>query len=383
VRYSFHKFDFDELNDFLTLFNISILSLPIGKNQKHYRNYIKGFRPNKLPLRILSKIYYDEINQEINSPLQKYLTEITKDSFKETKIEELVDSLNVENHYTILVEIFKEVCSTGFNILPSRIFKLADIEVDDNLAKTFDEILEFSINEQNEIKKDCENNFNKLYEEKSSKLTEQLNKCNGDLSKEKNKLRNLEKIEMQKDLMISSREKENNLLIGKLNELNQKIENNKEEVRDFEKNRAYIEKLEIEIKKMKSTILQLEEKNFLLEENSLSPETAHILSAEVLEDLRKQEIKEDEFISKAKNVISKDETLDMTWKSLSSDENVNLNIIIEIMKNNKCNNEDIAILDEIEDCIQYKYIMIKALKVLFYKYLEQKSCKKTIDQNFK
>ncbi|MDD4781858.1 MAG: hypothetical protein PHT02_14815 [Tissierellia bacterium] len=382
MRYSFNKFNSDELNDFLSLFNINILSYPISKNQKHFRNYIRGFRPNKLPIKILSKIYYDEINQEINSPLQRYLTDITKDYFKNTKIEELIGSLDEKDQYETLIEIFKEIISLGLFVKTSHIFTLAEVDVDKNVLKAFDEILKFTIDTKNEIKKDCESNINKTYEEKYNKLNEQLIKTSNELSKERSKLKDLEKIKTQKELIISSRENENNLLIQKLNKLNREVETYEEKVIDLEKKVQCIEKKESEIKELKKINTQLEEKNYLLEENSLSPETTRILSTEILEDLRNEEIKEDKFISDARKIFSKEETLDVSWEGLSRKEGIKLRIIIETMKNNKCNHNDIEILDEIEDYIQYKYIMIKALKVLFYKYLEQESTKKTIDQNF-
>ena len=383
MRYSFCKFDSGELNDFLSLFNINILRYPIIKNQKHFRDYTKGFRPNKLPMSILSKIYYDEINQELNSPIQRYLTDITKDYFKDTKIEEIMDSLDEKNQHEVLNELFKEIISSGLFIKPSQIFTLGDVDVDENLIKAFDGILKFTIDIKSEIKKDCESNLSKIYGEKNDKLKEQLIKISKEISKEKNKCKDLEKKDAQKDLIINSRENENSILIDKLNKLGREIDSYEEKIIDLEKKALLIEKKESEIKELKEINTQLEEKIFLLEEISLSPETTRILSAEVLDDLRNEEIKEDEFIYNAKNMFSKEEVLNDSWESLSRNENDKLKIIIDKMNNNKCNHKDIEILDEIEDCIQYKYIMIKALKVLFYKYLEQESIKKTIDQNFK
>jgi len=181
---------------------------------------------------------------------------------------------------------------------------------------------------------------------------------------------------------MDSHKAENNLLIDKVKQASVEIEAYKEKLHDFGTKKIFISKLQAEVSKLKKQIMELEEDIAILEEHSLSPEMVRDMCKEVLEDIKAEGIEEEEFFSEASNIFSEDETISVSWGKLSVDEERKLDKIIKKMECNYVENEDIVLLDEIENNIQYKYMLIKGLKVIFYKYLEQETANKTIDQKF-
>lgn len=72
--YSKEEFDF-----IVSLFPTSKLSEEIRSNEKKFRKYLKGFRPDKLPLKRFQEIYYTSIFIENNLALALHLNNLLKD----------------------------------------------------------------------------------------------------------------------------------------------------------------------------------------------------------------------------------------------------------------------------------------------------------------
>ncbi|ACX63338.1 hypothetical protein GYMC10_1043 [Paenibacillus sp. Y412MC10] len=72
-KYSKEEFDF-----IVSLFPTSKLSEEIRSNEKKFRKYLKGFRPDKLPLKRFQEIYYKSIFIENNLALALHLNSLLK-----------------------------------------------------------------------------------------------------------------------------------------------------------------------------------------------------------------------------------------------------------------------------------------------------------------
>lgn len=382
MKFKLQNLSSEDIKDVLELYSDNILSKPIMENNKHFEKYTKGFRLNKLHRYILDKIYCDEIQKDDESKLGNYLIYLLKNTFSGTKIVELVEKADNCDVLETAIELQKEIFVAKLTIFPTHIFMLADIEVDERIKKVIINYNHFFIDEKVRINEECEKRISAIYEEKNEKLRIQCEKCSSELTIEKNKSKVLDRLAKQKDSNIDSINKENSLLIDKLNQTNAEVKIYKTKLCDYDAQIKLNSKLQEINKELKKQIENLEGDCDKLKESFLSPEIVRSMCDEVLDDLRSKGIEEKVLIEKANNIFSENETLSTSWEKLSIDEIDKLGEITRKMGNNYIENDDIELLDEIENNIQYKYMLIKGLKVVFYKYLENEIAKGTIDQMF-
>lgn len=383
MNYTLQNISFDELKEFLSLFAKQVLCKPISKNPKHYQKHASGFRLNNLPEHILYKIYFEEIHSEEENLLEKFLIENSKLCFKDTKIEELVDSVDENNLLTVAPELEKEILHAELTISPKQVFMLAGYLVESQQGKSMDAYHTFFLEESKLIKKSSEEKLLDKHNEKYTKLQNSYDDILSSLTIERNAVKDLKEIVKQKDSKIDAlgsenmllKEKlkteitENGLLREKLNELEKKISDLNKLIKDNLSLKKKIDDLESELDKVKEQII--------------SPETVRQLSIDVLEDLKSSDITEETFLNEAESFFMEDETLNKSWQKLSLTEQEKLFTIVDKMEQNSVEDMDMGILDIIENMVYYKYMIVKGLKIIFYRYLEQKSAKRTIDQKFK
>lgn len=420
MNYTFKYFNSDELIDFLKVYPYGDLCKFISDNSKHFRTAIKGFRPNKLPPAILYKIYCDEIFNSPGSLTEKYVINIARFNFKDTKIEKLID-IKDDNLLITSIKIEEEIREKGLTVSSKHILKLAGIEIDDDISNLIDSINNLITKEKEKSELEATNKCKTLFDNELQNINKKYNDC----SEERNTLKTKNK-ELIKALELCTNKlnkqmSENSKLVNKSSELEQQINNIKNELegntiikRKFDKlkvdNQNYIkkvqglsknnEKLNEQIKnhsieKEKSDFLEKENELFKKEINELNNEIEvlerrqlHInvvkqLSMELLDDLKTENITEKEFIKEAKRYFSSDENITESWEKLNALEKDRLKTVAKKMKINEVTDVDIGILDDIENYIQYKYIIIKGLKIIFYKFLEQENIKKTIVSMYK
>lgn len=382
MKYTMKNFESGEIKDLLELFTENILCKPIIESQKYYEKYTRGFRINKLHKYIIDKIYCDEILKREGSQLENYLVNLLKANFEGTKIEEIVDKAIDYNVFEIALELQREILCSNLLISPDKIFMLAEIELDIKTKMILKDYYQLIISEHKRIEEKCEKQMSDIYERKIDKIESRYENSLSELALEKNKSKILEELEKQKEKTIDSDKEEKNILIDKIKQLNAEIEMSQIKLQDFETNKIIIKKLQEEVIKFKKQIVELEENIDIIEEHYLSPEVVRDMCKEVLEDIKSEVIQDDDFYSNANNIFSEDETIRASWEKLSVSEEKQLSKIIKKMESNYVESNDIGLLDAIENNILYKYMLIKGLKVIFYKYLEQETANNSIDHKF-
>lgn len=383
MNYTLQMFNTDELEELLLLFSETVLCDPISKKQKDFKKYMNGFRANKLPRYILDKIYCKEIHAAEGSFLEKFIIENLKLNFKNTRIEELVDSVTEEDATNVAAELEKEIIHVGLTISPKQVFILAGYTINKSNNHNIDAYHQLVMDEIQRVRDECTANLISKYEEKYINFNADYEQSKTSLTIERNTIKNLKELGKQKDAILGVRETENSLLKEKLLKLTSECDFLKNKFHDYTAKVTQINKLQNEIIELKNQIEELGTEISRLESCALSPETVRELSLEVIEDLKSNNITEKNFISEAINMFAVQETLNESWNKLSNLEEERLNIIIKKMEADSICNNDIDKLDAVEDYVHYKYMIIKGLKVIFYRYLEQKSGKRTIDQKFK
>ncbi|WFA10072.1 hypothetical protein [Tissierella sp. Yu-01] len=420
MNYTFKYFNNDELIDFLKVYPYGNLCKFISDNSNHFRSEIKGFRPNRLPPSILYKIYCDEIFNSHDSLLEKYVINMAKLNFKDTKIEELIDTMD-DNILITLIKIEEEIREKGLTVSSKHILKLAGFEVDDDISNLIDFINQLIYKEKEKSTLEATNRCKSLYENELQNVNKKYNSCLEERKIQKTKNKELIK---SLDLCTNKLNKQiskNSKLVDMSSELEQKIKEMNDDLKDFTtikgkfndlkiENENYarkIQRLSNDIDRLKNqiidhavdkerfdilkketelymnTINELRNENEILERSQLHIDVVKQLSLELLDDLQTENISEKDFIKEAKRYFSNEENIKESWERLNNLEINELISIEEKMKTNKVTNEDIHILDDIENCIQYKYIIIKGLKIVFYKFLEQESMQKTLAYMYK
>lgn len=382
MNYTFENFSYDEMKDLLILLSNKELSEPITANPKHFSKYIKGFRANKLPQHILYKIYYDEISKFSNSPLGKYLINIFKSNISNTKIEELIDEID-DNIIEVAAKIEEEIRNAKLFITPVQILKLAGYKIDEDVIKIIDRYSKLISREKEKVVEEISKRIDSSYKNEITNIKNDYAKCIEELKAEKEKGKKLTKSLNNNKLKIEQKIKEQDNLKDKYKELTRVKEKLEKDVVTNNKKNEKLYELESQVKLLMDKLNKLEKENKNLKIKVLTAEDVKRLSYELLEDLRIQNISDEEFINYAKEYFSDEETINESWHKLNSTEIDKLSTIVEKMGKNIIVHNDIITLDEIENCIHYKYIIIKGLKILFYEYLEQQNILKTIEQNYK
>lgn len=420
MNYTFKYFNNDELIDFLKVYPYGDLCKFISDNSKHFRSEIKGFRPNRLPPTLLYKIYCNEIFSSPNSLLEKYVINIAKFNFKDTKIEELIDTMD-DNILITSFKIEEEIREKGLTVSSKHILKLAGLEIDDDIINLIDSLNQLVSKEKERSALEATNkcrslydndlqNVNKKYKScleerkiqktKNIELIKSLDLCTNKLNKQISK--NSKLVDMSSELEQKVNELNDELkkfitIKGKFNDL--KIENEnytrkiqrlsncidelKNQIIDHDVDKERLDILKKETELYKNTINELRNENEALERSQLHIDVVKQLSLELLDDLQTENISEKDFIKEAKRYFSSEEDIKESWEKLNNLEINELISIEEKMRKNKVTNEDIHILDDIENYVQYKYIIIKGLKIVFYKFLEQESMQKTVAYMYK
>jgi hypothetical protein len=83
-----NKYSKEDCETILSLIPYKELTYPIQQHNKKFRNEIKGFRPNKLPQKMLFGIYINNIYQKSDVKLMKYIELRLQDSIE--KINDIV-----------------------------------------------------------------------------------------------------------------------------------------------------------------------------------------------------------------------------------------------------------------------------------------------------
>lgn len=380
--YNLQKMSKEELNAFLDLFSISTLCNPIAKMPKHFQKFTSGFRTTNIPKPMLYKIYYDEIHSELDSPMKNFLINNCKLNFADTRIEELVDGTTPENLLKIASELEGEILHAKLTISPSQVYKLAGYDLLEEQVQIMESYHTMCISEMKSVKEETTAVTTKENDEKYEKLNGLYERVTKSLLAERNEVSTLNKIIKQKDTKINSKEKETALLQEKLQEALNKLLNHDKKISILEERTKLVGKLLEEANNMKDHCEKLEIDLVEAKKHELTPQMVHEMRKDVIEDLRSRGLSEEKLLADADSVFKADETIDISWTNLSAIESENILYILEKMNANEIGGNDIENLDLIENMVLYKYMIVKSLKTVFYKYLEQRLGERTIDQNF-
>lgn len=373
MDYSVKHLSYDELKEFLLCFPYNILSMPIVKNEKHFskQKLAKGFRANKIPMLRLAQIYYDEIQSVIDTPLESFLISSSKHNLENTQIEQIIDDCDDKNILETSCKVEGEIIKAGLTISPKHVFWLANKPISENEAKIMDSYHNLIIKKLKEEKEECSEKLSIEYKEKYTELENQYFIVNSEITTERNRVRDLNGIIKQKDAMINAKDNETQALNQRISKLATDLKVAKEKVAEFDEIKGKAIMLKSNSEKLERIIDELNNQIAVLQEKTLDPEMIKDICVEVLEDLRTSE--NEDFTMKAKEFFMKDEMLNESWRRMSNDATNKIENIIHKMKLDDIKQDDIEILDVIENYIYFSFMIIKGLKVVFYRYLEQET----------
>lgn len=388
MKYKFNCFDNKEvLATILNMFTEEELSEPIKNNPKGFEKRIKGFRPNKIPMKKLVNIYYDDF--------------LFKDSilneFLERKIAERFDAIGISNaiieNKTNEIDLFfsiKEIllkCKLEFNV--NLILDMAGIEYNKATLCSIDMGSRKLIDFMNA-------NLNAMHDMEQKNLTdknERLGKNIIELKKEKDKLRETNKAEKEK---LKIQAKTITELGSRINSLEESLEQLREtkaklderysdldtrygakeaETRklkdDISELKHQLQTKNEEIDKFNESIQELKEKQF---SSSLLFETVESL----IDSLKDSNENEGELINYIKTNFSEETTLINALESLQKNELKIMQEICKKMDDNLIDENDLNDLRSLENEICVEFLICKSIKSLCTRYLEQMHRKETV-----
>lgn len=381
MEYSVKHLSQEELYILLETYSDNYLNIPIQKDPNHFSSKAKGFRLNKLPKHLLHKLYYDEINKEPNSSLVGHLIDNMTERFDDIGISDLIESfkgnvlelssqieymiaesnLNVSPH-TILLACKYECSAEEINAI--KAYRKCIVKLSEQQQKIFDEKCTLLQNQTGEQLKNQEARALEKYRNIENKLHTSQN----DLSEceAKIKLANTEINSLNNSLVETKRNIDNlKLQLRNHDDLSKKVLTQRNEIISFNEQITYLN----------SIIQELQSK-------ALAPDDAFEITKEIIDDLKATSLTDGELKRVFHETFDKDMSVVDAWVKLSDIDNNTIISVYTAMKENRIMGSNIEELDTIENNVCIRYAIIKSLKVLFYRFLEQAAQNSKIEQHF-
>ena len=378
----------EELRNLMKPLSIEILRIPVKENVKLEKKYITGFRVSSVTYIQLVPLYYQEIHSGNNYVERALLSSIT-DYLEEKKLIEQIKSLIENQQWNNCVKIGiilgNSICEIDFSII-AKIFSIEiPNEKSEAISLICEQICEEKINNNNTLenhekeKHDLEIQIEKLGRDKIS-IDEKKRAAIKKRESVERELRDIENSLKQKQNIVEERNTtiiENELKIKKQAALISEQEVSLHEYKEK------INEKDSKIKELNEKIVELEEKFTEFNEEKIAEYNDAIqkLVIDTIEDLKENYMLEVDQFDEIINSIDGDHSVIAIWNRLSS---FNASIIEEVetaMRSNKVTADIIVRCDEIENNILVKYIILRAIKSLYFEYLSMNEKNGSISSN--
>ena len=387
MKYKFNYFDKEALATILNMFTEEDLSEPIKNNPKSFEKRIKGFRANKIPMKKLVNIYYDDFSFK-NSILNEFLEVKIAERFDTIGISKAITE-NKANEVELFFSIKELVLKHKLELDVDFILDMAGVE--HNKATLFS--LDMGSRKLMDF---ISSNLNATYDAERKSLedkNERLGKNIVELTNEKDELKEINKAEKEK---LKKQEKTITELGNSINSLEESLEQlrvakanlderyidldtrygaQKAEARklknDISELKHQLQTKDEEIDKFNEVIQVLKEKQF---SSSLLFETVESL----IDSLKNSNENESELINYIKVNFNEETTLINALESLQKKELKTMQEVCKKMDDNLIDEEDLNNLRTLENEICVEFLICKSMKSLCARFLEQMHRKDTV-----
>lgn len=379
-----------EYHQILKQLSINELRQPFIDENKLWKKRISGFAPQAIPSNILSIAYYEEIKSG-NSILQKYLISKITNYLNDRKVFDYIENLYEYRDIFKCIDFGQKLSKVNCEIPITIVLKLFSFEVTDNELDYIQ--YGFDMMEKGKIENEQRINAlilsNQQLEIKISELTSKSIETNS------------QKLSLQKHLHEAKKSEEqikseNINLINKLSnseELSQRIEKELQETVNESKKfqfscKSYLEQINELKQNLKETQIVINDLNQKLEESTkvrlYEYEVAiKRIAGEVFEELSIElDLSKQEFTELCKKLDCEFNLVNV-WNSIFSKDSQLIADIEDSMRSNNVTISNLDYLDELENNIIFKYVIIKSLKSLFFEYLSIRERKESIASKFK
>lgn len=375
----FKRLTEESLFSMLDMFSLKDLKRPIVEKPKIFSKDHQGFRAKRLPQKIVYDIYYKYILE--NKELIEYLSNLAYEYFENLDIIEILKR-NIPS-IEKASEIFIKFANNGVmhKVLPVLIVSGATITEDEMEKIILQEerclSLFHILNNKCEEKVQSElTSLDNKYEEEKKLLSEKYKSLKNNFLELKESINlqlELQKTEYTKkieaiDLEKGSLKKQLDSCVEKSVMLQNKLDTILKQNNELRQERDSLRHV---IKEYKDTIANKERELTELTHSTISKEDINSIVYEMMNQLKSISIINKEFIAKAIEKLNRDQ-IDNAWLILSEEENGKIVDIIAKMINNYIESDDIILLDQIEDNVCIKYVIVKKLKELFFAFLGTK-----------
>lgn len=390
MKYTLHTLKADYIIELFDLIPDSIFHALIGKHDKYFKKNksFSGFRVNKAPRKLIYKVFADEIYSKSNIMIEKDLIDILKVNIKETNIEEILSTFT-QDIFSISYELEKEILLSGLTISPSLLLLVSNHNISEIEKLTIDKYHTLYLENKKCLTEKVKLEAKEVSNDKFKKIIKENDKNKEILEYERKEVQSLKKeiVSLKGDidalnLDIEVINKSIQIKDNEINTLTKKNTNNKEKITNYKKD---IQDLTTQVKeaiKLKSENVKLNNIIEELKDSVLSPNTILEICSEIIDDLKGTAIDDKQLLFKSKEWFNENQSVIEAWEIMTAKENEMIKNIVSKMESNNIKNNDIEEVENIENCIYMKYMILKSLIVVFYKYLEQGVSNKSIGKMF-
>lgn len=379
--YSVKQLSKEEFLILLEAFSDNYLLIPIFKAPKRFESKVKGFRLKKLPKNILHMLYYNEIHGAKNSLLEEHLITYLTKCFDDAGISDLVENFN-GTVFELSVQIESLISKSNLNISPHIVLMVSRYDCSQEVINTIKVYHNYIVTLMTQQKVAYEAFFAELkkhFEEETKDQEEKFSQKHKEIEK---KL-----IESQNNLHDCECERERTAIeVTRLNntitETKRLVDTLRSQLHDYDAlnkkaadQRTEISSLNEQIEKLNAIIQNLETK-------VLSPDDILDICREVLDDLTAAGIDEQELKKIAHETFTNNMSIVDAWALLEELDKKTIEEVFSEMKKGRVSDSRIRDLDNIENNVYIRYMIIKSLKVIFFRFLEQNIQESSIKKHF-
>lgn len=408
---TFRHFSPQDMKELLIGYNESFLRMPLKNPTKSLIQYVpKGFRPNKLSNDLLLKMYVDAIVDGY-SPLTDYVLQEAKKNLEQTGIADIIKQIKEGDPESLLRAVYQIDCElkmVGFNISADLTLLLSGVKCPKDI--------------QTIAQQACA-----LFKEKTKDAYEK-GKRHGIENAEKAALDTIDaeqrKILKQKGILEDERENhratrdaltsckdEVHKVQAKLNELIENEipalqEDNRREKKNLENAEKQIQRLRDDSMKKDLRIQALEQriheqeiineellkKDLIIDEMKIklkdaetftfSAEVIRSICIDALDELRANSLSGIEIFGLAKEKFNENTTIPDAWQQISNDSTVLVEKLVKAFSEKQYSEDQLDVLDDIENDILIKYLIVKSLRAILFRMLENDSQHQKINDKF-
>lgn len=381
MDYSIKQLSKEEFLVLLEAFSDSYLLISIVKAPKRFESKVKGFRLKKLPKNILHMLYYNEIHGAKNSFLEEHLITNLTECFDDAGISDLVENFK-GTVFELSTQLESLISKSNLNISPHTVLLVSGYDCSQEDINTIKVYHNFIIAVTTQQKVDCEASCTELkkhFEEETKDQEQKFSQKYKELERNLQECKNtLHDCEYEKDRSAVETSRLNNTIT----ETKRLVDTLRSQLRDYDAlNKkatdqcAEISSLNEQIEKLNAVIQNLETK-------VLSPDDVLDICREVLDDLTAAGLDERELKKIAHETFTDDMSIVDAWTLLEEFDQKTIEEVFSEMKKGRVSDSRIRDLDNIENNVYIRYMIIKSLKVIFFKFLEQNIQKSSIRKHF-